>query len=147
MNPPVEAPSVIPHALEVQFARAIDLYIADMRSYGRINSDGSERAYRRVLDLHRKDVQNRDPRMTGREDCKATLARWPNPNTQRASRSILVSFYDWAVEEGVRPTNPARQTHRVHRVCPVAVRDGENERSLHGRGPPRLVGNNLPRAR
>jgi integrase/recombinase XerC len=38
-------------------------------------------------------------------------------------RSILVSFYDWMVEEGLRPDNPARQTRaargresRVHRL-------------------------------
>ena len=30
-------------------------------------------------------------------------------NTQRRKRSMLISFYDWLVEEGLRPDNPARQ--------------------------------------
>lgn len=101
--------------LGVQFTRAIDLYVADMRSEGRMNSTGTERSYRGVLDRHCEDIGNRDPRTTGREDVKRTLSRWPNPNTQRTSRAILVSFYDWTVEEGIRPANPARQTRRPRR--------------------------------
>lgn len=96
----------------MKFAEAIDLYVADQRIAGRINSPRTEVAYRGVLDRHRVDVGNRPPEATGREDCKRTLARWPNPNTQRCSRSILVSFYDWAMEEGYRKDNPARQTRR-----------------------------------
>lgn len=94
----------------MQFTRAIDLYVADMRSEGRMNSDKTEQAYRGVLMRHAEDVGNRDPRVTGREDCKRTLARWANPNTQSHSRSVLVSFYDWVVQEGLRPASPARQT-------------------------------------
>lgn len=120
MNLTVEAAPEIPDALRMQFARAIDLYIADMRSEGRINSDATERSYRGVLERHRDDVANRDPRLVGREDCKRTLARWANPNTQRTSRAILVSFYDWAVQEGIRPTSPARQT-RPPRRRPTSV--------------------------
>ena len=96
----------------VQFARAVDLYIADMRTEGRITSNRTEESYRHVLRCHGEDVSNRDPRTVGREDCKVTLARWANPNTQSTNRSILVSFYDWTVEEGIRPANPARQTRR-----------------------------------
>lgn len=97
---------------EVQFARAIDLYLEDMHSAGRVNSERTDRSYRGVLDRHAEDVGNRDPRSIGRDDCKRTLARWANPNTQRTARAILVSFYDWTVEEGIRPANPARQTRR-----------------------------------
>ena len=35
-------------------------------------------------------------------------------------RAILVSFYDWAMEEGVRKDNPARQTRRPKKQ-PTAV--------------------------
>jgi hypothetical protein len=51
-------------------------------------------------------------RSTLREDVKRTLQRWPNPNTRRKNRSILVSFYDWAMQEldPPRDNNPARQT-------------------------------------
>lgn len=91
---------------------AIDLYVADMRSAGRINSPRTEATYRRTLELHSHDIGNRDPRTVGREDCKRTLARWANPNSQRSHRSILVSFYRWTVEEGIRPANPAEQTRR-----------------------------------
>ncbi len=99
----------------MNFSRAIDLYIADMRAAGRINSDRTEVTYRFVLDLHAADVGNRDPRTIGRDECKQTLARWAQPNTLRARRAALVSFYDWTVEEGIRPSNPARQTRRPRR--------------------------------
>lgn len=94
---------------------AVDAYLADMRAEGRINSDVSERSYRDVLNWHGEDVQNRDPRYTNRDDVKRTLARWPNPNTRAKRRSYLVSFYDWLVEEGMRPANPARQTRKPKR--------------------------------
>lgn len=96
----------------MRFSTAIDHYVADMRSQGRLNSTSSERGYRQVLDAHAADVTNRDPRTIGREQVKTTLRRWANPNTQRKARSVLVSFYDWAMEEGIRKDNPARQTRR-----------------------------------
>ena len=97
----------------MKFRDAIDQYISDMRSEGRISSDRTVRSYRHTLERHADDVENRDPALTHREDVKRTLKRWPNPNTQRTCRSILVSFYDWTVEEGYRPHNPARQTRRA----------------------------------
>lgn len=99
----------------MRFGRAVDAYIVDMRSQGRINSDATERSYRSILDRHQEDVLNRDPHYIGREDVKRTLRRWPNPNSQRVARAILVSFYDWAMEEGYRKDNPARQTRRPKR--------------------------------
>ena len=99
----------------MNFHQAIEVYIRDQRSAGRINSDRTEASYRSALELHAADVGNRDPRTVGREECKLTLARWPHPNTQLGRRAVLVSFYDWAVEEGMRPSNPARQTRRPRR--------------------------------
>jgi site-specific recombinase XerD len=99
----------------VRFDVAIDEYVVDMRSQGRMNSAATERDYRLVLYAHADDVGNRDPRYTGRDDAKRTLRRWPHPNSQRKNRSILISFYDWMVEEGKRPHNPARQTPRPRR--------------------------------
>jgi site-specific recombinase XerD len=99
----------------MQFARAIDLFVADMVAQGRLNSPASQRSYRSVLRRHGEDVGNRDPRTIGRSDVKRTLARWKQPNTQRGCRSVLVSFYDWAMEEGYRKDNPARQTQRPRR--------------------------------
>ena len=96
----------------MRFSEAIDQFVLDMRSQGRMTSDATERSYRSILDRHSEDIGNRDPRTVGREDCKLTLRRWPKPNTQRVGRAILVSFYDWAMEEGVRKDNPARQTRR-----------------------------------
>lgn len=96
----------------MKFSEAVDLYIADMLSAGRITSARSERSYRDPLNLHGEDAGNRDPRVLNRADVKRTLARWPNPNTQRTRRAVLVSFYDWTMEEGYRKDNPARQTRR-----------------------------------
>lgn len=96
----------------MKFSHAIDFYIADMRGEGRVNSPHTERGYRDTLTVHAADVDDRDPRSTFRDDVKRTLERWPNPNTRRKNRSILVSFYDWAMQEldPPRDANPARQT-------------------------------------
>lgn len=101
-------------------SHAIADYLGDMKAEGRITSAGSERAYYDLLALHAKDCGNRDPRTTGRDDVKRTLARWPNPNTQRVRRAMMISFYDWCMEEGHRKDNPARQTRRP-KVRPTSV--------------------------
>jgi len=99
----------------MKLSSAIDAFIRDWRSQGRITSDATERSYRSTLNKHLDDVGNRDPAYIGREDVKKTLRRWENPNTQRVSRSVLVSFYTWAMEEGYRNDNPALQTRRPKR--------------------------------
>jgi integrase/recombinase XerD len=106
----------------MRFVRAVDLYIADQRAEGRINSLNTEREYRGTLNCHAEDVDNRDPAYTNRDDVKRTLARWQHPNTRSKNRAILVSFYDWLVEEGKRPNNPARQTKRPRRRKPQRYR-------------------------
>ena len=58
----------------MRFDVAIDEYVRDMRSQGRMNSDKTERDYRIVLYAHSEDVDNRDPRYTGREDSEADAA-------------------------------------------------------------------------
>lgn len=92
----------------MKLSAAIDTFISDMRVSGRMNSAASERSYRGTLDKHCDDVANRDPSYVGRSDVKRTLARWDHPNSQGKNRSVLVSFYDWAMEEGIRKDNPAR---------------------------------------
>lgn len=99
----------------MRFYDAIDAYIADMQAQGRLTSPSSERGYRATLLAHAEEVQNRDPAYVGREDVKHTLRRWPHPNTQGTNRSKLVSFYAWAMEEGIRKDNPALQTRRPRR--------------------------------
>lgn len=96
----------------MRFDVGIDLFIADQWTSGRITSKRTEVSYRICLEALAHDVQNRDPRTIGREDVKRTLARWPKPNTQRTRRSIMVSFFQWCMEEGVRKDNPALQTRR-----------------------------------
>src|SRR4051794_5153642 len=63
----------------VRFTVAIDLFVADMRAAGRLNSDRSKIASRATLDLHAEDVSNRDPATTNRDDVKGTLPRWTHP--------------------------------------------------------------------
>ena len=99
----------------MKFDQAADLYIADMQAQGRLNSDVSVIGYRATLAAHGEDVGNRDPKYVGREDVKRTLRRWKHANTQGTNRAKLVSFYDWAMEEGLRRDNPARQTRRPRR--------------------------------
>lgn len=97
----------------MKFSQAIELYVKDMRRYGRINSDRTEHSYRHRLYVHGEDIRNRDPRTVGRNDIKRTLGRWANPNTQRNAHAILISFYDWSMEEGLRKDNPARQVRKA----------------------------------
>jgi site-specific recombinase XerD len=104
----------------VRFTTAVDLFFADMRLHGRITSPGTETAYRQVLNAHATDIGNRDPRTVNRDDIKRTLARWPHPNTQASRHAALTSFFDWAMEEGIRRDNPARQVRRARRK-PTAV--------------------------
>src|ERR1035441_1948636 len=99
----------------MRFDQAIDLYIADMKAQGRLNSASSERGYRSTLVAHGEDVGNRDPAYVARKDVKRTLKRWPHANTQGTNRSKLVSFYGWTMEEGIRKDNPAQQTRRPRR--------------------------------
>ncbi len=99
----------------MNFSHAIDRFISDMESQGRLNSRSSVRNYFLVLEKHAEDVGNRDPAYTSREDVKRTLRRWPHPNTQGTNRAKLVAFYRWAMEEGVRKDNPAEQTRRPRR--------------------------------
>lgn len=96
----------------IKFHRAIDNYFADQRSAGRINSKNTIAAYRSALEPLAELVDNDDPRHVTREQIKEVLAQWPHPNSQRQKRSALVSFFDWLMEEGYRPDNPARQTRR-----------------------------------
>jgi integrase/recombinase XerD len=99
----------------VKFRDSIDEFVVDMRSAGRINSDGTEVSYRSRLLALSDEVKNRDPRLVGREDVKRALRNWSHPNTQHQARSVYVSYFDWMMEEGMRDTNPARQTRRPKR--------------------------------
>lgn len=106
----------------MRFTDAIQSFLADMRSEGRLTSPASVRAYEDVLNWHAQDVGNRDPRTTNRDDVKRTLQRWVNPNTQANRRAILVSFYRWTVQEGLRPYNPAEQTRPPKKRKPTVYR-------------------------
>lgn len=106
----------------MRFHAAIDDFIRDRRAGGWINSHNTETAYRHVLALHAQDVDNRDPRTIGRDDVKNTLRRWTARNTLAHRRSILISFYDWTIEEGLRTTNPARATPKVKTQQPKVYR-------------------------
>ncbi len=91
------------------FPRAIELYLEDMQSLGRLTTSRTVAEYRRTVETHAQDTSGARPGETTREHIKRTLRRWGHPNTQRRKRSMLVSFYDWMVEEGRRSDNPARQ--------------------------------------
>lgn len=106
----------------MRFARAIDRFLYEQRSQGRINSPNTERDYRATLLVHDGDVDGRDPRYTNRDGVRTTLRHWSHPNTQSKHRSILVAFYGWLVEEGLRPDNPALQTKRPKRRQPQVYR-------------------------
>ena len=91
------------------FERAIELFLEDMVALGRLNTEHSIAEYRRTVRKHAEDAGGARPDATTRDEVKATLRRWSHPNTKRRKRTMLVSFYDWMVEEGLRAENPARQ--------------------------------------
>src|SRR3954452_12710453 len=93
----------------LDFTVAIERFLDEMRAFGRLTTERSTAEYRRTLVVHAADAETSDPARTGREDIKTTLRRWSHPNTQRRKRSMMVSFYDWMLEEGLRADNPARQ--------------------------------------
>ncbi len=114
-----------------------------MRAFARLTTDRSAAEYRRTVRTHSEDADGEGPMETTREHVKITLRRWSHPNTQRRKRSMLVSFYDWMVEEGLRETNPARQVRaprgrepRVRRLTLdetrafVAAARGHSERRI-----------------
>ncbi len=105
----------------VTFGAAIDTYIRDQRTFGRLNSKVSVRGYRSTLERHHEDVGRGSPLHTDREDVKRTLERWRG-NSQYHAHSVLVSFYDWAMQEGLRKDNPARQVRRTKLVRPSVYR-------------------------
>ena len=104
------------------FGNAIDAYVRDQQAFGRLNGHNSVRRYRDVLRLHHEDIgARRGPLRTDREDVKRTLGRW-HGNSQYNAHSILVSFYDWAMQEGLRKDNPARQVRRTKLHQPSVYR-------------------------
>jgi hypothetical protein len=104
------------------FAQAVELFIADMRVIGRLTTDRSADEYCRALLPARRGRRDRRP---ARHDTRRRHADAPSlahPNTQRRRRSMLVSFDDWMVEEGLRPDNPARQTRAARESEPTVHR-------------------------
>ena len=93
----------------LDFPDAIERFLYDAWGLGRLTTERSVAEYRRTVLKHAAAATATNPCLTDREDFKETLRRWDPPNTQRRKRSMLVSFYDWMVEEGLRADNPARQ--------------------------------------
>lgn len=96
----------------MRFGKAIDAFMRDMWLEGRITSKGTDDSYRATLYLHVDDTDDADPRETDRDDVKETLLRWDNPNTIKGRLAAMVSFYNWMMQEGHRPDNPAMQVRR-----------------------------------
>jgi site-specific recombinase XerD len=111
------------------FGNAIDAYIREQQTFGRLNGPHSERRYRYVLQWHHVDVGRRGPITTNREHVKMTLER-STGKSQYSAHSILISFYDWLVQAGLRKDNPARMLPRtkvkhgstVYRLTPQEVK-------------------------
>ena len=58
------------------FTHYIDQYVRDKQRQGTFNSPRTELDYRRTLELHAEDVNNRDPANVERKHIKITLNRW-----------------------------------------------------------------------
>jgi integrase len=103
------------------FGDAIDTYIRDQQTFGRLNGIHTRRSYESVLRRHWADVGDYGLLRTTRDDVKRTLERWKG-NSQYHAHSTLISFWDWAMQEGLRPDNPARQVRRTKLTRPSVYR-------------------------
>lgn len=116
MNPVRWREDVLPISM------AIDLFMRDWRSEGRINSENTEIRYRYILGKHCDDARNRPLANADTEDVKRTLRRWKHANSQSQARSVLSSFYMWARQEGHIAANPVEGTRQPKRRAPKQVR-------------------------
>jgi len=105
----------------MKFGRAVDLFIADWRSEGRINSPLTERIYRGKLDHLTETVDNRDPAKVGANDLKRALGRWDG-ESRRQAHAIYRSFFRWAMTEDIRDNNPADKVRQTRPKPPQIAR-------------------------
>jgi integrase/recombinase XerD len=106
----------------MKLTAGIDTYVSEMQRAGQMTSRNTELAYRDKLYRFAEYVGNRDPRTISREEVRAFLGRWPHANSQRQAHAILSSFFDFALEEGWRKDNPARQVRRARAKTPAVYR-------------------------
>jgi len=106
----------------MKFTAAIEVYVRDQFRAGAFNSRHTELAYREKLNRFADHVGNRDPRTVGRNEIKAFLGDNWTGNSQRHAHAILASFFDFAMEEGWRKDNPARQVRRAKAKPPAVAR-------------------------
>src|SRR3954451_7351087 len=93
-----------------------------MKRAGQMRSSNTELAYRQKLHRFADEIGNRDPRTVSRDEIRAFLGHWPHQNSQRQAHAILASFFDFALEEGWRKDNPARQVRRARAKTPAVYR-------------------------
>jgi len=95
------------------FGQAIEDYLREQQQFGRLRSLHSVRSYESILRRHHEDMGRSSPLTSTREDVKRTLKRWGPTSSQYHAHSVLMSFYEWMVQEGLRTDNPARQLRRI----------------------------------
>lgn len=106
----------------MRLSKAIDPYVADLKREGRMRSNHTEAAYRSKLAQFVQDTDNAHVDEINRGHVKTFLAHWPNANSQRQAHAILASFFQWAMVEGHRETNPAEQVRRAKGTTPAVYR-------------------------
>lgn len=102
----------------MKIEQAIDYFIADWKGYGRINSEHTERSYRKKLLLLGEDCGWAPVEDISKAHVKRTLRRWEHPNSKLQAHSCFIAFFDWAAQEDVRADNPARAIPRAKRAKP-----------------------------
>ena len=102
----------------MRFEVAIDAFIADWKGYGRINSEHTERSYRKKLLLLGEDSGWAEVEDVSKVDVKRTLRRWEHPNSKLQAHSCFIAFFDWTAQEDIRLDNPARAIPRAKRAKP-----------------------------
>jgi integrase/recombinase XerD len=107
----------------MRFNDAVDLFLRDRKVQGRHTKNGTTtRTYRWALGALADEVQNRDPRLVGRQDIKRTLARWEHPNTVLLAMAAYGQFFDYLIEEDYCKTNPVSGITRPRRRKPTKLR-------------------------
>jgi integrase len=96
----------------VKLTHAIEIYVAEMKRAGQMRPQHRARVRDRSCTA---SPTSRQPRPVA--PSAATRSALPRPlahqNSQRQAHAILNSFFDFALEEGWRKDNPARQVRRA----------------------------------
>jgi|KBSMisStaDraftv2_1062788.scaffolds.fasta_scaffold220136_3 site-specific recombinase XerC len=105
----------------MNLTHAIDAFIADLRSEGRITSAHTELAYRTKLEHLVAVTGDAGADVITAASVKDALSRWQGAS-RRQAHAIYRSFFAWCVYEQIRESNPAAAVRPTRAQAPQVYR-------------------------